>query len=107
LADERDINVLRTEYLLREKNMKHEILYRWVASGALLLAGICLGVSLQDSNEALGQGRTPPPAAFQSGGQISVPLLKDISATLHQIDERLARLETVALKANTPGSREQ
>ena len=38
---------------------------------------------------------TPEQPQFQSG---SVPVLRDISATLHQIDSRLARLETVAQK---------
>jgi len=31
-----------------------------------------------------------------SGGQMSVPLLQDISATLKDIDGRLSRMETVA-----------
>ena len=36
----------------------------------------------------------PEPPAFQTGGQLSVPVLKEIAATLHQMDARLARLET-------------
>lgn len=87
--------------------MKTTTWHRFAAGILLLAAGMLLGSTLSTTNEALGQGRTPPPAAFQSGGQMSVPLLKEIAATLDQIDGRLARLETVALKAQTPGSREQ
>jgi hypothetical protein len=79
--------------------MKHDILRRWAASGVLLLAGVCVGTGMQNANTAHGEVRTaPPPAAFQSGGQMSVPVLKEIAATLHQIDGRLARLETAAQK---------
>jgi hypothetical protein len=82
--------------------------WRQLAAAALLLAGgMAAGSALNSPNEALGQGRTPPPAAFQSGGQMSVPLLKEISVTLHQIDERLARLETVASKVQPSGRGEQ
>jgi hypothetical protein len=75
--------------------------WRRLAAGALLLAvGMVIGSALNSPNEALGQNRgaTPPPTAFQSGGQMSVPLLKDIATTLHQIDGRLERLESVAMK---------
>ena len=40
--------------------------------------------------------------AFQAGG---VPILKEISATLRQMDMRLARLETVAQKLQTAAVR--
>jgi hypothetical protein len=36
-------------------------------------------------------------------GQLSVPLLKEIAATLHQIDARLAKLEIAAQKLQSPG----
>jgi hypothetical protein len=49
---------------------------------------------------------TAPPQAFQSGGQLSVPVLREIAATLRQIDSRLARLEAAAQKLQTarPGA---
>jgi hypothetical protein len=74
---------------------------RLAACGLLLAVGMVMGSALHSPNEALGQNRgvTPPPTAFQSGGQMSVPLLKEIAATLHQIDGRLERLEAVAMKS--------
>jgi hypothetical protein len=76
--------------------------WRRLAVGGLLLAvGMVMGSALNSPSEALGQNRgaTPPPTAFQSGGQMSLPLLKEIAATLHQIDGRLERLEAVAVKS--------
>jgi hypothetical protein len=76
--------------------------WRRLAVGGLLLAvGMVMGSALNSPNEARGQNRgaTPPPTAFQSGGQMSVPLLKEIAGTLHQIDGRLERLEAVAMKS--------
>jgi hypothetical protein len=58
---------------------------------------------LESSNKALGEVRTgPPPTSFQSGSQMSVPILKEIASTLHQMDARLAKLETAAQKLQTP-----
>ena len=71
------------------------------ALAALLLvtAGALMGVSMTATREAHAEIRaTPQPQSFQSGGQLSVPVLKEIAATLHQIEARLARLETVAQK---------
>ena len=60
------------------------------------------GPNISTTNQAHGEVRgTPEPPAFQTGGQLSVPILRDIAATLHQIDARLARLETVAQKLQT------
>jgi hypothetical protein len=36
------------------------------------------------------------PQHFQSGSQLSLPLLQEIAATLKQMDARLARIETAA-----------
>src|SRR5947207_15759033 len=66
--------------------------------GLALAAGCMLvGAAIPMTNQALGEVRAgaPEPAAFQAG---SVPVLREISATLHQMDGRLARLETVAQK---------
>jgi hypothetical protein len=69
---------------------------------ALLCAGFLIGGAIPSARIAHGEVRTgPPPEAFQSGGQLSVPVLKEIAATLRQIDSRLARLETVAQKMQT------
>jgi len=70
-----------------------------ILAAALLTGGMLLGASLSSPNVAHGEIRpTPQPQAFQSGGQLSVPVLKEIALTLHQIDARLARLETIAAK---------
>jgi len=74
---------------------------------ALITAGIVAGAAFGPPPEAQAEIRaTAPPKAFQSGGQLSVPILKEIAATLRQIDSRLARLETVAqkLQATRPGA---
>jgi hypothetical protein len=82
--------------------MNRNVFHKWAASGALLLVGIVMGMGFQSSNTALGEGRTgPPPTAFQSGSQQSVPILKDIAATLRQMDGRLAKLELAAQKLQT------
>jgi hypothetical protein len=52
--------------------------------------------------ELTGRGESP---AFQSGGQQSVPILREISSTLRQIDSRLARLELVAQKLQIAAAR--
>ncbi|MEX2309473.1 MAG: hypothetical protein WD738_17870 [Pirellulales bacterium] len=78
-------------------------LQRILLAMALVVSGVVAGAAVSISNEARGEIRaTPQPQAFQSGGQLSVPVLKEIAATLHQIDARLARLETVAQKLQAP-----
>ena len=82
--------------------MKREALNRWVTGAVLLMGGVIVGAALDSSNRALGEVRSgPPPAAFQSGGQMSVPILKEIAATLHSMDGRLAKLEVAAQKLQT------
>ena len=82
--------------------MQRQGLRDTLLGGVLLIAGMIVGAAATTSNVAQGEIRTtPPPQAFQSGGQLSVPVLKEIAATLHQIDGRLARLETVAQKLQT------
>jgi hypothetical protein len=78
---------------------------RTAVIGAVLLASALLaGAMLPPPRTARGElNAAPPPPAFQSGGQMSVPILKDISTTLHQIDNRLARMEALFNKlATTP-----
>src|ERR1043165_91179 len=65
----------------------------------LALAAGCMLVraTIPTTNQALGEvrGGAPESPAFQNG---SVPVLREISATLRQMDGRLARLEVVAQK---------
>lgn len=66
--------------------------------GLALAAGCMLvGATIPMTNQALGEvrGGAPEPPAFQQG---TVPILRDISSTLRQMDGRLARLETLAQK---------
>lgn len=80
---------------------------RALAAVALTSAGVIAGANMSSTNVAQGETTpAPPPRAFESGGQMSVPILRDISSTLHQMDARLARLETVAQKLrSTPARR--
>jgi hypothetical protein len=83
--------------------MTRASLYRCVLGIVLATAGVVVGSAITMSNEAHGEVRaTPEPMSFQSGGQLSVPVLKEIAATLHQIDARLSRLEVAAQKLQTP-----
>ena len=72
--------------------------FRHVLVGvALVGAGMLVGAGAFPPSEAWGEVRvTPPPKAFESGGLISVPILKEIAATLHTMDARLAKVEAVA-----------
>jgi hypothetical protein len=82
--------------------MKRISWHRLVVGALLVGAGIVLGAALRMTSEARAELRgTPTPQAFQTGGQLSVPLLKEIAATLHQMDGRLARLESAAQKLQT------
>jgi hypothetical protein len=85
------------------------ILSKWHRAGmaaALVAGGVLVGANLSTTNRALGEiTAMPEPPAFQSGGQQSVPILREISATLHQMDARLARLEIVAQKLKTDATR--
>jgi hypothetical protein len=74
----------------------------------LLAAGTIAGATMSATREANAEIRaTPQPQSFQSGGQQSVPILKEIAATLHQMDSRLARLEALAQKMQTKRAVEQ
>jgi hypothetical protein len=78
-------------------NMKR-LAWKQMAFGGLT-AIICViaGASISTTKQAHGETRgAPEPPAFQSGGQLSVPILREISATLRQMDARLARLEVAA-----------
>jgi Skp family chaperone for outer membrane proteins len=86
-----------------------KLTFRQTFLGLLLLAaGAIAGASMTATREAHAEIRaTPQPQAFQTGGQLSVPVLKEIAATLHQMDARLARLEALAQKMQTKRAGEQ
>ena len=77
--------------------MKQFSWQKLLASLALATGCMFVGAAIPTTNQALGEvrGGAPEPPAFQQG---SVPVLRDISATLRQIDGRLARLEALAQK---------
>ena len=82
--------------------MDRASLHQIIVGMALVASGMVAGAVLSTSKEAHGEIRgTPPPPTFQSGGQLSVPVLREMASTLHQIDARLARLEAVAQKLQT------
>lgn len=66
-----------------------------VILGAVLLGALC-------GRPPVGQSRVSadvPAGHFLSGGERSLPVLEEISATMKRIDERLARLEKIAMQA--------
>jgi hypothetical protein len=68
---------------------------------ALLAAGLIVGHAFSPL-AALGDVKTPtPPQSFQSGGQLAVPVLKEIAATLKQMDARISRIEVIAQQMRT------
>jgi hypothetical protein len=68
-----------------------------LCAAALVGAGMFLGANVTMPTIAWGQIKsTPQQQHMLSGGQMSVPILQDISATLREIDGRLSRMETLA-----------
>jgi hypothetical protein len=68
-----------------------------LSAAALLGAGMFIGSNVTLPSIAWGQiVTTPQPQHMLSGGQQSVPILKDIAATLKEIDGRLSRMEGLA-----------
>ncbi len=79
---------------------------RVVTALALAVSGVVVGANLSTTHEAHGEiTTTQEQPSFQSGGQLSVPILREISATLRQMDARLARLETAAQKIQMSSGR--
>ena len=80
-----------------EMNASRRSLRNFVCAMSLVGAGMFIGSNVTMPTIAWGQIiTTPQPQHMLSGGQMSVPLLQDISATLKDIDGRLSRMETVA-----------
>ncbi len=68
-----------------------------LCAAALIGAGMFIGSNVTMPSIAWGQiVTTPQPQHMLSGGQQSVPILQDISATLKEIDGRLSRMESLA-----------
>ena len=64
---------------------------------ALVGGGMFIGSNVTLPSLAWGQIiTTPQPQHMLSGGQMSLPILQDISATLKEIDGRLSRMENLA-----------
>jgi hypothetical protein len=79
--------------------MTRQGMTRAVSAIALAAGGALVGANLSTTNLAKGEVRgTPEPPAFQAGDQLALPILREISGTLHQMDGRLARLESAAQK---------
>jgi hypothetical protein len=78
-------------------NAQRRSLCNLLSAVALVAAGMFLGANVTMPTIAWGQIiTTPQPQHMLSGGQQSVPILQDISATLKEIDGRLSRMEGIA-----------
>lgn len=71
--------------------------WKQMAFGSVFaVACMIVGASVSTTKQAHGEVTgTPEPPTFQAG---SVPVLREIAATLRQMDARLARLEVTAQK---------
>jgi hypothetical protein len=82
-----------------QMNASRRSLRNFVCAMSLVGAGMFIGSNVTMPTIAWGQIiTTPQPQHMLSGGQMSVPILQDISATLKEIDGRLSRMEAVANK---------
>ena len=80
-----------------EMNASRRSLRNFVCAMSLVGAGMFIGSNVTMPTIAWGQIiTTPQPQHMLSGGQMSVPILQDISATLKEIDGRLSRMEGLA-----------
>ena len=79
-----------------------------LVGAGLLGAGMLIGSTATRPTDAWGQSGVPPQTQhFMAGDQLSLPVLQDIAGTLHQMDGRLGRLESVAaqLSQQTPAAK--
>jgi hypothetical protein len=76
--------------------MKQLNVRNWLIGSVLGAVCVVLGASLPTANQAHGEVRgTAEAPAFERSG---VPVLREISTTLRQMDARLARLEAMGQK---------
>ncbi len=81
---------------MRANDLRHT-LRKMLGVLTLVGAGMFIGTNVTMPTIARGQiVTTPQPQHMLSGGQLSVPILQDILATLKEIDGRLSRMEAVA-----------
>jgi hypothetical protein len=76
---------------------------RYLFVGVMLIGiGIALGGPTTRPSAAWGDViDSSPQQHYHNSSQLSLPVLQDISATLHQIDGRLGRLEAAAKQWQT------
>jgi hypothetical protein len=72
---------------------------------ALLGAGWLIGsVATRPSTASAQVINAAPDQHFLNGDQLSLPILQDIAATLHQMDARLTHLEAISDRLSTDRS---
>ena len=86
--------------------MDRQKIQRVIAAVALVSGGMLVGANLTTTKVARAEIHpAPEPPAFQTGDQLALPVLRDMSVTLHQIDARLGRLEAVAQRVQSTQAR--
>lgn len=95
---------------------RHQLTFARHGTLALAVLGAVLIGALFARPPAGQSGRSPsaqrqaadeiPPGHFLAGGERSVPVLEEISATLKRIDERLERLEKLAQRLDESDRKE-
>jgi hypothetical protein len=69
---------------------------RCLIVAGLIGSGMWIGTALPPGDVARAEMQPDAAQHFQSGAQQSVPILREIAATLKQMDARVARIETAA-----------
>jgi hypothetical protein len=86
--------------------LSHVRLRRAAIGAALVSVGLVAGTLIPPPHAALGEVTPTAPAQnFKSGDLVAVPILREIAGTLHTIDGRLSRLETVFKELTRPQPR--
>ena len=81
----------------RSLTFTHHGLLALVMLGAVLIGALCGRPPAARSRAELESDI--PAGHFLAGSERSLPVLEEISATMKRIDERLARIERIALQA--------
>jgi hypothetical protein len=86
--------------------MDRQKIKRVITALALATGGALVGANLTTTRIARAEVHpAPEPPSFQTGDQLALPVLREMSVTLHQIDARLGRLETVAQRVQSTQAR--